>query len=142
LVLEALFFNKSPYLTTAQDEVYGFLNVDITNNNNDGTTMLVSTFYSKEGGEMTDQFTIAKSAEGDLSLSPPSPPPELPAQEETDILDEVDDGVVGFDDDDDALVSEDSEDVVAGPEEEDAAEDEGHEEDEESDDDDDDDGDN
>jgi hypothetical protein len=61
--------------------VYGFLNVDITNNNNDGTTMLVSTFYSNEGGEMTDQFTIAKSAEGDLSLSPPSPPPELPAQE-------------------------------------------------------------
>jgi hypothetical protein len=135
LVLEALFFNKSPYLITAQDEVYGFLNVDITNNNNDGRTMLVSTFYSNEGGEMTDQFTIAKSAEGDLSLPPPSPPPELPAQEETDILDEVDDGVVGFDDD--ALVSEDSEDVVADAEEEDAAEDEGQEEDEESDDDDD-----
>jgi hypothetical protein len=122
--LQHLNGNKAPYLTTAQDEVYGFLNVDITNNNNDGTTTLVSTFYSNDGGEMTDQFTIAKSAEGDLSLLPPSPPPELPAQEETDILDEVDDGVVGFDDDD-ALVSEDSEDVVAGAEEEDAAEDEG-----------------
>jgi hypothetical protein len=73
--------------------------------------MLVGTFYknNKNGsGEMTDQFTIAKSAAGDLS-SPP--PPELPAQEETDIPDEVDEG-------------------DAGDEEEVAAEEEGQEEDE------------
>jgi hypothetical protein len=133
--LQNLNRNKAPYLITAQDKEFGFLNVDVTNNNNDGTTTLVGTFYSNNGGEMTDQFTIAKSAAGNLPL--PSPPPELPAQEETDILDEVDDGVVGFgDDDDDALVSEDSEDVVAGAEEEDAAEEEGQEENEESDDDD------
>ncbi|HEX2231626.1 MAG TPA: hypothetical protein VHG34_05485, partial [Nitrososphaeraceae archaeon] len=67
--------NKAPYLITAQDEVYGFLNIDITNNNNDGTTTLVGTFYSNDDGaseEMTDQFTIAKSAEDNLFL-PPSP---------------------------------------------------------------------
>jgi hypothetical protein len=120
--------NKAPYLITAQNEEHGFLNVDVTNNNNNGTTTLVGTFYSNNGGEMTDQFTIAKSAAGDLPLPSP-PPPELPAQEETDILNEADDGVVGFDDD--TLVSEDSEDVAAG------AEEEGQEEDEESDDDDD-----
>jgi hypothetical protein len=43
--------------------VYGFLNVDVTNNNNDGTTTLVGTFYSNDdgaNGEMTDQFTITK----------------------------------------------------------------------------------
>lgn len=52
-------------------------------NYNDGTTTLVGTFYSNNGGgEITDQFTIAKSAAGDLPL-PSSPPPELPAQEET-----------------------------------------------------------
>jgi hypothetical protein len=134
--LQNLNGNKAPYLITAQDKEFGFLNVDVTNNNNDGTTTLVGTFYSNNGGEMTDQLTITKSAAGNLPL--PSPPPELPAQEETDILDEVDDGVVGFgdDEDDDALVSEDSEDVVAGAEEEDAAEEERQEEDEESDDDD------
>jgi hypothetical protein len=103
--------NKAPYLIITQDEVYGFLNVDVTAKQG-GTTMLVGTFYknNKNGsGEMTDQFTIAKSAAGDLS-SPP-PPPELPAQEETDIPDEVDEG-------------------DAGDEEEVAVEEEGQEEDE------------
>jgi hypothetical protein len=89
--LQNLKGNKAPYLITTQDKEFGFLNVDVTNNNNDGTTTLVGTFYSNNGGEMTDQFTIAKSAEGDLFL-PPSSPPELPAQEETDIPDEVDGG--------------------------------------------------
>jgi hypothetical protein len=83
--LHPLYGNKAPYLITAQEE-HGFLNVDVTNNNNDGTTTLVGTFYSNNSGEMTDQFTIAKSAAGDLPLpSSPSPPllpppsPELPA---------------------------------------------------------------
>jgi predicted MPP superfamily phosphohydrolase len=76
--------NKAPYLITAQNEEHGFLNADVTNNNNNGTATLVGTFYSNNGGEMTDQFTITKSAAGDLPLpSPPPPPPELPAQEET-----------------------------------------------------------
>ena len=91
--LHPLYGNKAPYLITAQED-HGFLNVDVTNNKT-----LVGTFYSNNGGEMTDQFTIAKSAAGDLSLpsssSPPPelpagdlslpspPPPELPAQEET-----------------------------------------------------------
>ncbi|HEX2067158.1 MAG TPA: hypothetical protein VHF08_00480, partial [Nitrososphaeraceae archaeon] len=109
--LQNLKGNKAPYLVTTQDKEFGFLNVDVTNNNNDGTTTLVGTFYSNAGGEMTDQFTIAKSAEGDLFL-PPSSPPELPTQEETDILDEVDDGDAGFGDDD-SVVSEDGEDVDA-----------------------------
>jgi hypothetical protein len=104
--------NKAPYLITAQNEEHGFLNIDVTNNNNNGTTTLVGTFYSNNGGEMTDQFTITKSAAGDVSLPPSPPPPELPAQEETDTPDEVDDGVVGFSDGD-AVVSEDSEDVDA-----------------------------
>jgi hypothetical protein len=103
--------NKAPYLVTAQEEVHGFLNVDVTNNNNNGTTTLVGTFYSNNGGEMTDQFTIAKSAAGDLPLPsppPPSPPPpELPAQEETeedaaeeeDGADADDDGGADADDD-------------------------------------------
>ena len=62
MVLEALFFNKSPYLTTAQDEVYGFLNVEVTANRNDGGTTLIGTFYNNDDGtgEMTDQFTITK----------------------------------------------------------------------------------
>jgi hypothetical protein len=80
-----------------QDEVYGFLNVDITNNNNDGTTTLVGTFYSNDddgtSGEMTDQFTITKSAEGDLFLPPPLS--DLPVAEETDYgLKEGNDDVV------------------------------------------------
>jgi hypothetical protein len=74
--------NKAPYLITAQNEEHGFLNADVTNNNNNGITTLVGTFYSNNGGEMTDQFTITKSAAGDLPLPSP-PPPELPAQEET-----------------------------------------------------------
>ena len=85
--------NKAPYLVTAQDEVHGFLNVDVTNNNNNGTTTLVGTFYSNNGGEMTDQFTIAKSAAGDQPL--PSPPSDLPVAEETDYgLKEGNDDVV------------------------------------------------
>jgi hypothetical protein len=109
--------NKAPYLIITQDKVYGFLNVDVTAKQG-GTTMLVGTFYknNKNGsGEIKDQFTIAKSAAGDLSSPPPPPPPpppQLPAQEETDMLDEVNDGDVGFGDDD-AVVSEDSEDVDA-----------------------------
>jgi hypothetical protein len=88
--------NKAPYLVTAQEEVHGFLNVDVTNNNNNGTTTLVGTFYSNDddgtSGEMTDQFTIAKLAEGDLFLSPP---PDLPVAEETDYgLEEGNDDVV------------------------------------------------
>jgi hypothetical protein len=75
--------NKAPYLITAQNEEHGFLNADVTNNNNNGITTLVGTFYSNNGGEMTDQFTITKSAAGDLPLPSPPPPPELPAQEET-----------------------------------------------------------
>jgi hypothetical protein len=59
--LHSLNGNKAPYIITAQDEVYGFLNVDVTNNNNDGTTTFVGTFYSNNGGgEMTDQFAITK----------------------------------------------------------------------------------
>ncbi len=55
----------SPYLITAQDEVYGFLNVDVTAKQG-GTTMLVGKFYNNDdggggGGEVTDQFTITKS---------------------------------------------------------------------------------
>ena len=116
--------NKAPYLITAQNEEHGFLNIDVTNNNNNGTTTLVGTFYSNNGGgEMTDQFTIAKSAAGDVSLPPP-PPPELPAQEETDIPDEVDDGDVGFGDDD-AVVSDDGEDVDATDDGEDGGGDDG-----------------
>ena len=101
--LQHLNGNKAPYLITTQDEVYGFLNVDVTNNNNDGTTTLVSTFHSNDGGEMTDQFTIAKSAEGNLPLppSPPPLPPELPAQEEdSEDVDATDDGDGGDDGDD------------------------------------------
>ena len=98
--LHPLYGNKAPYLITAQED-HGFLNVDVTNNNNDGTTTLVGTFYSNNGGEMTDQFTIAKSAAGDLPLPPPPPPPELPAQEEPDILDDGGDGDDGDEDDDD-----------------------------------------
>jgi hypothetical protein len=93
--LHGLNGNKAPYLITAQDEVYGFLNVDVANNNNDGTTTLVGTFYSNDdddaSGEMTDQFTITKSAEGNLSL----PPPDLSVEEETDYgLEEGNDDVV------------------------------------------------
>ena len=43
---------------------------------------------------MTDQFTITKSAEGNLSLRP-SPPPHLPVEEEPDYgLEEGNDDVV------------------------------------------------
>src|SRR5918999_1822566 len=98
--LHPLYGNKAPYLITAQED-HGFLNVDVTNYNNDGTSTLIGKFYSNNGGEMTDQFTIAKSAAGDLPLPPPPPPPELPAQEEPDILDDGGDGDDGDEDDDD-----------------------------------------
>jgi hypothetical protein len=54
--------NKAPYIITAQDEEYGFLNIDVTAKQG-GTTMLVGKFYSNDdgGGEVTDQFTIIKS---------------------------------------------------------------------------------
>jgi predicted MPP superfamily phosphohydrolase len=101
--LHSLNGNKAPYIITAQDEVYGFLNVDITNNNNDGTTTLVGTFYSNNGGEMTDQFTITKStAENSLPI-----PPDLPVQE-TDGIEEAD--AVQLDN---APVSEESENIDA-----------------------------
>jgi Calcineurin-like phosphoesterase len=58
--LHSLNGNKAPYIITAQDEVYGFLNVDVTGiNNNGGTTMLVGTFYSNDG-TVKDKFTITK----------------------------------------------------------------------------------
>jgi predicted MPP superfamily phosphohydrolase len=117
--LHSLNGNKAPYIITAQDEVYGFLNVDITNNNNDGTTTLVGTFYSNNGGEMTDQFTITKStAENSLPI-----PPDLPVQE-TDGIEEAD--AVQLDN---APVSEESENIDAT-----AAEDVEQEEEEEGDD--------
>jgi predicted MPP superfamily phosphohydrolase len=101
--LHSLNGNKAPYIITAQDEVYGFLNVDITNNNNDGMTTLVGTFYSNNGGEMTDQFTITKStAENSLPI-----PPDLPVQE-TDGIEEAD--AVQLDN---APVSEESENIDA-----------------------------
>ena len=130
--LHSLNGNKAPYLITAQDEVYGFLNVDVTMDNNGGTTVLVGTFYSNDdgaSGEMTDQFTITKSAEGNLSLRP-SPPPHLPVEEETDYrpeegnenvenADEPDNGSEGADDE--ATESEggtaDEEEAIASDEE-------------------------
>jgi hypothetical protein len=122
--------NKAPYTVIAQDEEFGFLNVDIINSNNinnDGTTALVGTFYANDGGDkIIDQFTITKSASGDSSPlpSPPLPPPQLSVPE-TDEVEEgddedVDDGL------DDAVVSEDDEDVDAV-----AADDEQEEEEEE-----------
>src|SRR5215213_5721790 len=95
--LHSLNGNKASYLIITQDEVYGFLNVDIANNNNAGRTMLVGTLYSNNddgiSGEMTDQFTITKSTEGDLFLPPP--PSDLPVAEESDYgLEEGNDDVV------------------------------------------------
>jgi hypothetical protein len=61
--LHSLNGNKAPYIITAEDQEHGFLNVDVTesNNNNGRTTVLVGTFYSNDNGDMTDQFTITKS---------------------------------------------------------------------------------
>jgi calcineurin-like phosphoesterase family protein len=60
--LHSLNGNKAPYIITAEDQEHGFLNVDVTeSNNNGGTTVLVGTFYSNDNGDMTDQFTITKS---------------------------------------------------------------------------------
>jgi predicted phosphodiesterase len=61
--LHSLNGNKAPYLITTEDNVYGFLNIEITANDAE-TTMLVGTFYSNNGdggGEAIDQFTITKS---------------------------------------------------------------------------------
>jgi hypothetical protein len=59
--LHSLNGNKAPYIITAEDQ-HGFLNVDVTESNNNGeTTVLVGTFYSNDNGDMTDQFTITKS---------------------------------------------------------------------------------
>jgi hypothetical protein len=103
--LHSLNGNKAPYTVTAQDEVYGFLNVDITANDVE-TTVLVGTFYSNDdggAGEMTDQFTITKStAENSLPI-----PPDLPVQE-TDRIEEGD--AVQLDN---APVSEESENIDA-----------------------------
>jgi Calcineurin-like phosphoesterase len=66
------------YTPIQYQDLFGFLNVDVSS---DGTT-LIGTFYDNDGGgEIKDQFTITKSAEGDLFL-PPSP--DLPVEEETD----------------------------------------------------------
>ena len=88
-----VFSTNSEYSAVMYRHFYGFLNVDVSS---DGTT-LVGTFY-KNGdnsrGEIKDQFTITKSAEGDLSL--PSPPPSnVPIQEEeSDGLEDGNDNVV------------------------------------------------
>jgi hypothetical protein len=113
--LHSLNGNKAPYIITAQDEVYGFLNIDITANN--GGTTLVGTFYSNDdgAGEITDQFTISKSGAEDSSLlppPPPPPPPDLPIQQ-TDGIEEANADDIIDTDLDDAVVSEDSEDVDA-----------------------------
>jgi hypothetical protein len=110
--LHSLNGNKAPYIITAQDEVYGFLNIDITANN--GGTTLVGTFYSNDdgAGEITDQFTISKSGAEDSSLLPPPPPPDLPIQQ-TDGIEEANADDIIDTDLDDAVVSEDSEDVDA-----------------------------
>jgi hypothetical protein len=59
--------NKAPYIITAQDGVYGFLNIDVPAKQGQ-TTMLVGKFYNNDdgggdgdGGAVTDQFTITKS---------------------------------------------------------------------------------
>jgi hypothetical protein len=108
--LQDLKGNKAPYLIIIQDKVYGFLNVDVMNNNNDGTTALVGTFYNNdEGREIIDQFIITKlSAEDFLPLSPP----DLPVQQ-TDGIEEGDDVDL-----DDAVVPEESEDIDAAAEDE------------------------
>src|SRR3712207_8407737 len=46
--LHSLNRNKAPYLITAQDEVYGFLNIDITNNNNDRSEEHTSELQSRQ----------------------------------------------------------------------------------------------
>jgi hypothetical protein len=130
--LHSLNGNKAPYIITAQDEVYGFLNVDVTANN--GGTTLVGTFYSNDdgAGQITDQFTITKSGAEDSSALPP-PPPDLPI-EQTDGIDEEDADDIIDPDLDDVLVPEDGEDVDATDdgddgEEEDGDGDDGEEED-------------
>jgi aldose sugar dehydrogenase len=93
---------KAPYIAS-QHVGYGILNVDVINN---GKTLNVK-FDEDVDGIVKDQFTITKSGDDDLPLPLPV---DLSAQEEeTDGLDEGDDGV-GFDD---ALASEKSEEVDA-----------------------------
>jgi hypothetical protein len=109
--LHSLNGNKAPYIITTQDDVYGFLNLDVAVNS--GGTTLVGTFYSNDdgAGEMTDQFTITKSGAADSSLSPP-PPPDLPIQQ-TDGIEEADTDEITDIDLDDPVVPEDGEDVDA-----------------------------
>jgi hypothetical protein len=99
-----VFSTDSKYRAVEYRELYGFLNVDVSS---DGTT-LVGTFYKNDnngGGEIKDQFTITKLAEGDLSLPPPRPldVPIQEEEEESDGLEDDNDEVVGSDD---AIVSE------------------------------------
>jgi predicted MPP superfamily phosphohydrolase len=110
--LHSLNGNQAPYIITAQDDVYGFLNLDVAVNS--GGTTLVGTFYSNDdgAGEMTDQFTITKSGAADSSLSPPPPPPDLPIQQ-TDGIEEADTDEITDIDLDDPVVPEDGEDVDA-----------------------------
>jgi hypothetical protein len=90
-----VFSTNSEYSAVMYRHFYGFLNVDVSS---DGTT-LVGTFYKNDkngGGEIKDQFTITKSAEGDLSLPPPPLPPlDVPIEEEeSDGLEDGNDDVV------------------------------------------------
>jgi len=104
-----VFSINSDYRAVEYRELYGFLNIEVSS---DGTT-LVGTFYKNDkngGGEIKDQFTITKPVgENDLSL--PSPPSNLPVEEEADGFEGGgDNDFVEFDD---AEVSEESEDVDA-----------------------------
>jgi hypothetical protein len=121
--LHSLNGNQAPYIVTAQDDVYGFLNLDVAVNG--GGTTLVGTFYSNDdgAGEMTDQFTITKSGAADSSLSPPPPPPpDLPIQQ-TDGIEEADTDEITDIDLDDPVVPEDGEDVDATDDGDDGEED-------------------
>lgn len=52
-----VFAADSKYIAVKYEEIYGFLNVDVSS---DGTT-LVGTFYDNDNGEIKDKFTITKS---------------------------------------------------------------------------------
>jgi hypothetical protein len=83
------------YRAVVYKDLFGFLNVEVSS---DGTT-LVCTFYENNGEQIKDQFTITKLAvvEDNDDLPLPSPPLDLPVQEEeekTDGLEEGNDDVV------------------------------------------------
>jgi hypothetical protein len=85
--------NKAPYITIAQDEEFGFLNIDVTAN--DVETTFVGTFYANDAGEkIIDQFTITKSASEDSSYLPPPPPPGEEIEEGDE--EEADEGITGL----------------------------------------------